>query len=102
VNAGFNRNSSQQLTNDIRTFPFRLSGVRGPGQDSWDLSAVKQFSILERARLQFRADAYNALNHTNLSSPSSSNLNPTSSSFGAITGTDGDPRNWQLALKLVF
>ena len=93
------RNSSEQRSSDIRTFPLLLSGARTDGQASWDLTILKEFSIRERVKWQFRAEAYNALNHTNLSKP---NTSPTNSSFGMITGTDGDARNWQFALKMRF
>src|SRR5262249_6662409 len=46
------------------------SGVNylyGPGINEWDMSLQKQFSIKERVRLQFRADAFNAFNHTQFS-----------------------------------
>ncbi|MCL4402699.1 MAG: TonB-dependent receptor [Acidobacteria bacterium] len=100
VNAGFNRNSREQLASNIRTFPLRFSGVRGDNQRSWDFSIVKRFPLRgERVRLQFRADVYNAWNQTNFSNP---NTSPTNSAFGRITGTAGDARNWQLGLKLAF
>jgi hypothetical protein len=62
IDAGFNRNSQQQLASNIRTFPLRFSGVRGDGQASWDLSLLKNFNITERFVAQFRAEVYNASN----------------------------------------
>ena len=97
--AGFNRNITEQLASNIRTFPLSLSGLRGDGQASWDLSVLKAFPIRERLKAEFRAECYNAWNHTNLNNP---NMSPTSTAFGTITGTSGDARNWQFALKLVF
>ena len=44
---------------------------------------------------EFRAETFNALN---LYDP---NTDPTSASWGVITGQD-TPRSWQLALKIVF
>jgi hypothetical protein len=99
TDAGFNRNSQQQLASNIRTFPLYLSGVRGDGQSSWDFSLLKNFSITERFIAQFRAEVYNAWNHTNFNSP---NTSPANSAFGRITGTAGDSRNWQFALKLTY
>jgi len=100
VDAGFNRNSAQQLSNNIRTFPLRFSGVRGDDQRSWDFSIVKNFRLRgERVNMRFRADVYNAFNQTNFNDP---NTSPTNSSFGRITGTAGDARNWQLGLKVAF
>jgi hypothetical protein len=96
--AGFNRNSAQQLGSNIRTFPLRFSGVRGDGQARWDFSAIKNFKVSERVRVQFRAECFNAWNHPNLSTPSTS---PTSSSFGRITSQNA-PRSWQGSLKLTL
>jgi Carboxypeptidase regulatory-like domain len=38
--------------------------IRGPGQLNEDLSAAKNFAIYDRVRLNFRADMFNAFNHT--------------------------------------
>jgi len=97
--AGFNRDSRQQLASNWRAFPPRFAGIRGDDQRSWDFSITKEFRLREGLKLRFRADAYNALNQTNFAMP---NTSPTSTAFGTITSTAGDPRNWQLALKVVF
>jgi hypothetical protein len=98
LNAGFERNNARQLASNLRTFPIRFSGVRGPTQDRWDFSLIKNFRITERWNTQFRAETFNAMNHPNLSNP---NTDPTSSAFGAITGQDA-PRSWQLSLKVTW
>ncbi|MBI2688105.1 MAG: TonB-dependent receptor [Acidobacteria bacterium] len=98
VNAGFNRNAAQQLASNLRTFPLRFNGVRGPNQDRWDFSLIKNFRITERWNTQFRAETFNAMNHPNLADP---NTDPTSSTFGTITGQD-PPRSWQMSLKVTF
>jgi len=41
----------------------------GPGYSDWDLSLLKATKLTERARLQFRAEFFNILNHTNLQVP---------------------------------
>jgi hypothetical protein len=97
--AGFNRVNNQQLGSNIRTFPLRFSGIRGDAQNRWDLSALKNFALTERLRMQFRAECFNALNHTNLNNP---NTSPTSSAFGTITGTASQARTFQFALKMEF
>lgn len=99
VDAGFNRNANQQLASNYRQFPLRFGGIRSPGQKSWDFSIVKNFTIRESFKAQFRADAYNAWNHTNFNAP---NTTPTNTAFGRITGTAGDSRNWQMSLKVMF
>ncbi len=98
--AGFNRNTRDQLASNLRAFPLRFSGVRGDNQRGWDVSIVKDFLVRgERAKMRFRADVYNAANQTNLNNP---NTTPTNSAFGTTTGTAGDARNWQLSLKMIF
>jgi hypothetical protein len=76
--------------------------VRGPGQNRVDLSLAKTFALYERLRLEFRADAFNFLNHTNWSGvnttyPSGSGQFP----FGQVNGAY-EARIIQVAGKLVF
>lgn len=73
--------------------------IVGPGYFRWDASLFKNFKLSERFNLQFRAESFNVLNHTNLNNPASTSL--TSSVYDRIT-TARDPRNMQLALKLRF
>ena len=73
--------------------------VRGPGFENWDASLAKDFSMHERYKLQFRAEALNATNHPNPNGFGSTNI--TSTLFGQIT-TFRAPRRLQLALKLEF
>lgn len=39
--------------------------IRGPGFFQWDMSGMKNFSLTEKVKLQFRADIFNILNHPN-------------------------------------
>ena len=41
----------------------------GPAFRQWDLSIIKNTKLTERLNLQFRADAFNILNHPNFSNP---------------------------------
>ena len=59
----------------------------------------KKFEINERAGFQFRAEAYDFINHANLNGP---NLNPTSSQFGMITSKSGLSRQLQLSMRFYF
>ncbi|MEA2257212.1 MAG: hypothetical protein QOJ51_37, partial [Acidobacteriaceae bacterium] len=70
----------------------------GPGVELWDLSAIKNVKIGERASFQFRSEFFNAFNHTNFSAVTT-NIN--SSSFGQVTSAH-DPRQIQLGGKLYF
>ncbi len=65
-----------------------------------DLGVQKNWSYRERYRLQFRFEAFNALNHPSFGQPDS---NPDDSNFGQITSTGAIPaRVGQAALKLTF
>lgn len=99
VNAGFNTKSSQQLADNIRTFPLRFSGIRAQGQTIWNLSLIRNYHIVERVSTQFRAEVYNVANHPVFAAP---NTTPSSSAFGTITSDVSEPREWQFALKLIF
>jgi hypothetical protein len=99
IDAGFNRNAAQQLASNLRTFPLRFNGLRGDDQQRWDFSLSKKFIITERVNANFRAEAFNAFNHVNFSTPST---NPTDTNFGRITGTQSAARTWQFALKVTY
>jgi len=71
----------------------------GPQYASWDTSIIRFFPIHESLELQFRAEFFNVLNHTNFGDPQG---NQTNGSFGTITSTNGDPRIGQWSLKLAF
>lgn len=74
-----------------------------PGVFNFDLSATKNIPIKERLNVQFRVDAFNALNHPQLGVPNQS-INPKNpaGSSTAITSTIGDNRDLQLAVRVVF
>jgi hypothetical protein len=86
IDAGFDRSSQQQLANDIRTFPLRLTGLRANGYNNWDMSIFKGFQVREKVTFQLRAEAQDALNHAMFDAP---NTNPTSTLFGQVTATVG-------------
>jgi len=76
-----------------------LPNVRGPALTNFDLSLVKDTRIYERLRLEFRAEAFNALNTPHLFEPVG---DASSVQFGQINSTTGNPRVMQLALKVIF
>jgi trimeric autotransporter adhesin len=77
----------------------RTVGVRGPGQKNWDLSVFKNFSITERAKAQFRAEALNAFNSPLFLAP---NTNLSNGDFGVISGQANFSRQLQLAIRFTF
>lgn len=99
TDAGFNRDSSEQLDWNLRTFPPRLSGLRGDMLSRWDFSLIKNFSIREKLTVQFRAEVFNAWNHPSFYVP---NTSPTSTAFGSIVSTANDSRQWQFSTRLKF
>jgi hypothetical protein len=48
--------------------------IVGPGYFRWDASLFKNFKLSERFHLQFRAESFNVLNHTNFNNPASTSL----------------------------
>ena len=91
-----------------------------PGINNWNVTLQKEFAVKERYRLQLRADAFNAFNHTQfsginstlnfsgLTNPTMTNLYLTSA--GAINNKNGfgtvsaarDPRIMQLGMRFQF
>jgi hypothetical protein len=76
----------------------------GPGLADVDASLFKSTAITERTHLQFRAEVFNVLNHTNLGTPnatvfSNGAISPTA---GLITATTTTSRQIQFGLKLIF
>ena len=73
--------------------------IRGPAYTNWDAAVIRSFPIFRESDLEFRAEYFDVLNHTELSDPT---LNPTSSALGTITATTGGPRIAQFSLKMRF
>ncbi|MGH9558477.1 MAG: carboxypeptidase regulatory-like domain-containing protein, partial [Bryobacteraceae bacterium] len=78
--------------------------LTGPGLANLDISLFKNTSITERARLQFRAEFFNFLNHPNFGNPNAivfanGAISPTA---GLITSTATAAREIQFGLKLIF
>jgi Carboxypeptidase regulatory-like domain/TonB-dependent Receptor Plug Domain len=86
------------------------NSLRGPAINELDFSVVKNTSfraVSEHMNLQFRAEAYNLLNHPNFSPPIANrtlfNANgSTVGTYGNITATATNMRQIQLAVKLLF
>jgi hypothetical protein len=82
----------------------------GPGVYNLNLGVYKNFAITERVKLQFRAEAYNALNHknfyVNVGNTDFSAGVPVQAVKGALNGgspgASDERRNLQLALRIDF
>jgi hypothetical protein len=75
--------------------------LRGPGTAEVDFSAIKNFPIWERVTAQFRAEAFNIINHPNFGNPAA-NITAVPTVVGAVTGTSMDNRDLQFALKILW
>ena len=78
----------------------------GPGLSELDLSASKDTRLTEALKLQFRAEFFNILNHTNFLTPNevvySSATAGVSPTAGVITATSTTSRQIQFGAKLQF
>jgi hypothetical protein len=77
-----------------------LGGVRGPGENNWDMSMAKSFKIKESQSLQFRSEFFNTFNHPQFANPGTNAAAGTS--LGVISSTIVNPRLIQFALKYSF
>lgn len=83
------------LGNAGRLLPY----LRGPSAFGLDLSIFKTIPVRERLRIEFRAEAFNILNHPIFDIP---NTVIGSTTAGVIPDQINRPRDIQLALKLLF
>ena len=84
----------------------KRDSLSGPGLTNLDLSATKNTRLTERVDLQFRAEFFNVLNHTNFLTPNevvytsaTSGISPTA---GVITATSTTSRQIQFGAKVQF
>jgi len=79
----------------------RRNSVYGPSFRHFDASLFKDFALTERAKLQFRAEAFNLTNTPNFGQPGST---LGTSTFGVITAlrTNALPRQLQFAARVSF
>jgi hypothetical protein len=108
--AAFSTPSADKQGNAPRNF------VYGFGTSQLDLAIRRQFSIYERLKLQFRAEAFNLLNHPNFGAVNSTYCaTGPGCTFGEATSTlaqslgilsplyqMGGPRSTQFSLRLIF
>ncbi len=94
----------------------RRDSLVGPGYADWDLSLLKSTALTERVRMQFRAEVFNVVNHTNLQLPNevvysagptqgtaaNQATAPTFGSPGVISATANTSRQIQLGVKILF
>jgi hypothetical protein len=71
----------------------------GPGINNIDFSVLKDTPLTERTKLEFRAEFYNIANHAQFGAPDG--ITSDGSDFGRVKRVR-DPREIQLALKIIF
>jgi outer membrane receptor protein involved in Fe transport len=92
-------NTAAFTTNALGTFGNAgRNSLRGPGYRTVDLGLHKNFQVTPDVRIQYRFEAFNALNFVNLNLP---NANRSAGTFGRITSA-GEPRILQMALRVSF
>jgi hypothetical protein len=77
----------------------RLHSVRVPGMNNVNISATKEFTVRESLRAQFRASAYNALNHPVFGGP---NTTVGNAAYGRISSQANLSRQVELGLRINF
>jgi len=104
--AGFHKSSSEWFDTSAYSQPPQgtfgtepRNDLRAPGVNSLDFSLFKDFPLAEQLKLEFRGEAFNALNHVQLGSP---NDNVAASNFGVINGVNVPGRIIQLGIKVKF
>jgi hypothetical protein len=71
----------------------------GPGITNVDASIIRNFRLLRTRTIQFRLEAFNALNNPIWDEPNTTLTNPL---YGSITNTRKPMRELQIGLKFVF
>jgi hypothetical protein len=74
---------------------------RGPFQQNWDFSLIKNLRLTERQSLRFTADFFNIWNHANFGNPIQTDVSFTTG-FALINSTVGTPRLIQFQLRYAF
>jgi hypothetical protein len=74
--------------------------IVSPATVDLDAALHKTLAITERFKAQLRFESFNVANHPNFAAPALNVQSPTT--LGAITATTGNPRQNQIAIKLLF
>jgi hypothetical protein len=73
--------------------------VYGPGMQTMDMALVRSFAVAEKVLLELRAEAFNALNHSNWGTPNRFVNTP---QFGSITEATTPGREFQISARFSF
>jgi hypothetical protein len=105
--ASFRRGGTERLAFDPAAFALPARGtfgnsgrniIRDAALNNWDLGMFKNFRFVERVRLQFRAEFFNAWNHTQFQQFANLVNTPAFATWNSARA----PRIIQFGLKLVY
>ena len=101
VSTAFGPSGAQIVGGNLQRY-----SLNAPGFEQLDASIIKNFVFREGIHFLLRMDAFNALNHTNLTGLNTSFstnaiTNPSSTSFGQASG-DSTPRTVQIGARITF
>ncbi len=106
--AAFAQPAAATQVGQVDYSPLGTSGIqqaRGPHYENLDTAVLKNFTVTESFRFQFRAEAFNISNTPPFAQPQQLNFNAGSfSNIGATKNSNGNngARTLQLALKMFF
>jgi hypothetical protein len=73
---------------------------------NWNIALIKSFPVYKENAFEFRAEAYNFINHSNLARIGDTgglDLTPNTSLFGKVTGKySNNPRTLQVGARYRF
>ena len=92
--------SNQPAAFHTRIFPRFFNGLRADGLNQWNGNLLREIRIKEGLRFQFRVDAINLQNRSQMNPP---DINPVSTNFGRILSqTSSLNRFYQIQGRLHF
>jgi hypothetical protein len=75
------------------------NSIYGPGLQKTDIALQRDFGLFGQTKLQFRAEAFNVFNHTNLGTPERFVNTP---QFGSVVMSSTSARQIQFVGRLMF
>jgi hypothetical protein len=92
--------ANQPAAFHTRIFPRFFDSLRADGLNQWNGNLLREFRITEGLRMQFRADAINLQNRSQMSAP---DISPVSTNFGRVLSqTSSLNRFYQVQARIQF
>jgi len=80
----------------------KRGSINGPGYQTMNAGVFRNFRIYEQFKMQFRAEAFNIANHTNVNTFQASSASAFFGTIPSATSSYRDPRILQFGLRLDF